>query len=88
MRAAPTPAQVDAAYDSLVGLRVELGTDAVVERDLATLLAEFLLTACQQCGTAACLGCGPAPRQKQGAGPAGIHGTPGHAVAVPALAFA
>jgi hypothetical protein len=41
----PTPAQVDAAYESLVDLRAELGTDAVVERDLATLLAEFLLTA-------------------------------------------
>jgi hypothetical protein len=45
MRKAPTPAQVDAAYASLVDLRSELGDDVVVERDLATLLAEFLLTA-------------------------------------------
>jgi hypothetical protein len=45
MREAPTPAQVDAAYESLVDLRAELGADAVVERELATLLAEFLLTA-------------------------------------------
>jgi hypothetical protein len=44
MREAPTPEQVDAAYDSLVDLRAQLGADAVVERDLATLLAEFLIT--------------------------------------------